>query len=241
MESIQQSLDTMMKHFNCKMAAFQDDLRKASTAPVTLASLAAEFDLFKSFITATLSNLQKQVQLITQQQDHIETRSRRKILLLHGVREGGADNTAVEVVKVIGDKLKVPISEDYISRSHRMGRIVGENPRPILIKFHNLDVRNKIWFAKTGFKNSGITLSEFLTKGRHDAFVAARKRFGVNKCWTRDGSVVIHGSDGKRHRVSTVDEVSQIIDASPVVVAGGAPSSAGANTALTRPKRNVKK
>ncbi|KAM3958946.1 uncharacterized protein ACR2FA_007020 [Aphomia sociella] len=241
MESIQQSLEFMMKHFDDKMAAFQEDLQKASAVPLTLTSLAADFNTFKSFITVTLGSLQKQIQLIAQQQDQIETRSRRKILLLHGIREGGSDNMTAEVVKTIGERLNIPITAECIIRSHRMGRITSGKPRPILVKFGNIEIRDKVWFAKTGFKSSGITLSEFLTKRRHDAFVAARKHFGVSKCWTRDGYVVIDGSDGKRHRVDSVDEVKRIIDSSPVAAVDTAPSAASTAAVLTRPKRNTKK
>ncbi|KAM3963523.1 uncharacterized protein ACR2FA_002454 [Aphomia sociella] len=218
MESIQLSLEQIKESFNCKMAAFQNELHKASTAPLTLNSLASDFNLFKNFITTTLSNLQVQIDFVAKQQDQLEMRTRRKMLLLHGVEEGSNDSTS-DVVKIFSDKLRVPeLSIDSISRSHRMGRLTSGKPRPILIKFRDAVLRDRVWFTKTALKNSGVTLTEFLNKGRHDAFLAARKHFGVAKCWTRDGVVVVGGLDGRRHRVTSVAEVTRLIDTLPVAV-----------------------
>ncbi|XP_052753522.1 uncharacterized protein LOC128202459 [Galleria mellonella] len=214
MESIQESLEQMKEHFSSKMAAFQEDLHKASTAPITLASLATDFSDFKSSILATLKILQQQVEVIAKQQDQLEMRSRRKILLVHGVQDSGKD-TSSEVIKIITERLNLPITEDSISRSHRMGRKSGEKPRPILVKFRNLEIKDKVWFSKTGLKNSGITFSEFLTKGRHVAFMAARKHFGISKCWTRDGSVIVDGPDGKRQRLNSITELNRLTDSLP--------------------------
>ncbi|KAM3959624.1 uncharacterized protein ACR2FA_000471 [Aphomia sociella] len=246
MESIQHSLDNMMEHFNSRMAAFQEELQRAGTGPATVSSLTSDFTTFKMFITGSLNELQKQIQLIAQQQDQLEMRSRRKILLVHGVRESDGD-ASIEVVKLVSERLKLPnFSIDCIGRSHRMGRVgnSGGKPRPILVKFREMAVRDKVWYAKTALKNSGITLSEFLTKGRHDAFLAARKYYGVTKCWTRSGSIVIDGSDGKKYRVNSVSEVNRLISEMPVTVASTT-SSASLKTmdtaGATRAKRALKK
>lgn len=71
-------------------------------------------------------------------------------------------------------------------------------------------VRDRIWFGKTKFKGSGITVSEFLTKQRHQAFMAARHKFGVQKCWTKDGVIHIINSKGVRHRITKSSELDKI-------------------------------
>lgn len=67
-----------------------------------------------------------------------------------------------------------------------------------------------MWFAKTKLKGSGITLSEFLTRPRHQLFMSARDKFGVNNCWTKQGLVYVMGADGSRHRVSTLGDLNRI-------------------------------
>lgn len=51
-------------------------------------------------------------------------------------------------------------------------------------------IRDKVLFAKTKLKVTGITESEFLMKSGHDVFLEARKRFGVGKCWTMNASML---------------------------------------------------
>ncbi|XP_059047818.1 uncharacterized protein LOC131843228 [Achroia grisella] len=250
MESLQQSMEQMMENFNTRMAAFQDGLDKAGASPVSLASLASDFSRFKSLIGETLRNLQQQVRVIAQQQDRLEMNSRRKILLLHGICENSDSNLTVEVTKILAEKLKISIPTNRISRTHRMGRITSGKPRPILVKFHSIEDRNKVWMAKTGLKSSGITISEFLTKVRHEAFMNARKHFGVSKCWSHNGAVMIIGANGQKHRVCSVGEVNRLINLSPIatknvtIPAANPPASAlktSETAGLTRSKRFVKK
>ncbi|KAJ0173698.1 hypothetical protein K1T71_010847 [Dendrolimus kikuchii] len=87
-----------------------------------------------------------------------------------------------------------------------------ESGSSILMKFHLTDVaiRSKIWSAKTQLKGSGVTLSEFLTKYRHDLFMRARQEFGISKCWSRDGVVFVLGQDGSRHSISRIEDLSVI-------------------------------
>ncbi|XP_052755678.1 uncharacterized protein LOC128201783 [Galleria mellonella] len=218
MDALQQSMNTMMELLNAKMVTFQEDLQRISTTPATISSLAADFTAFRSFAAEVMNNLQHQVQILARQMEQLEMRSRRKILLFHGVQERGSDDSASEVVRIVTEHFKLPdFSANDISRSHRLGRSSADKPKPILVKFRSAATRNKIWFAKTALKDSGVTMSEFLTKSRHDAFMAARQQFGVKRCWTRDGYVIVITSDGLKHRVSTVDEVQKLIQVSAAV------------------------
>ncbi|KAM3960812.1 uncharacterized protein ACR2FA_005120 [Aphomia sociella] len=246
MEALQRSMNGMMEHFDARMAAFQQDLQKVNDAPLTVSSLAADFTTFKSFITDTLGILQQQVELLARQHDQSEMRSRRKILLLHGIEECRGTDSSQDVVRVVKEILKVPnFSLTDITRSHRMGLSAANKPRPVLVKFKDELIRSKIWFAKTALKDSGVTISEFLTKGRHDAFIAARHHFGVKNCWTRDGCVIIVTADGLRHRVTTTSEVKKLIEL-PTEAAVSSETSKSASSKVSvvaghRPKRNTKK
>ncbi|KOB52261.1 Uncharacterized protein OBRU01_25546 [Operophtera brumata] len=77
-------------------------------------------------------------------------------------------------------------------------------------KLKDVAVRDKVWFAKTNLKDTGITLSEFLTKARHEDFMKARQRSGVTKCWTREGNVYVIGHDGDRHRINWLGDLNTI-------------------------------
>lgn len=200
MDAIQESLIQLQNLFTQRMDVYQSELQDAAPT-ASIANLSSEFSAFRKFIMTSLQNLQDQVSLIAHQTDNMEMRSRRKILLIHGLPEGKKEDTSAVAVKVVVDKLKISgFSIDDVSRCHRMGRISKDRPRPILLKLHELAVKNKMWYAKKNLKGTGVTLSEFLTKARHDTFMAARQKFGISKCWTHEGVIYYLGDNGVRRR-----------------------------------------
>ncbi|CAG4935074.1 unnamed protein product [Colias eurytheme] len=133
------------------------------------------------------------------------------MLLIHGVPEKSQENPSVLVCDLISKHFKLPnFSEESINRCHRLGRMQESKPRPIILKLSDVKLRDKLWSNKISLKGSGITLSEFLTKQRHNAFMSARKRFGIDKCWTRDGCIFIIGPNGSRYRATCIADVDAI-------------------------------
>ncbi|KAJ0172275.1 hypothetical protein K1T71_012248 [Dendrolimus kikuchii] len=219
MDAIQEAMTQLSATFAERMDTLESELHKGSATSTTTSALATDFYNFKTFIVKSLRALQEQIDLIQQSVDQVEMRSRRKILLLHGVPEKAQENTAAVVTSIISERLKlVNFTETHIRRSHRMGKpaVSGERPRPILFKLCDADDRSKVWFAKTQLKGTGITMSEFLTKRRHRLFTQARQRFGVRNCWTRDGTVYVLGSDGTKHRIEKLRDLDSLPSSSPV-------------------------
>lgn len=207
--------------FLTKMDEFNGELQKTPSAAPTNAGLAQEFHNFKAFIMIALQALQGQVELLDRKMDNLEMHSRRKILLLHGLPEKNQEDTEAVVVKAVVEQLKLKdFTVTDISRCHRMGKSSSlDKPRPVLLKLCDMSIRSKIWFAKTELKGSGVTLSEFLTKSRHDTFMAARQKYGVSKCWTRDGFIHVIGPDGTRHRLTCMSELNKVdLQAKPAAV-----------------------
>ena len=206
MESIKESMTALNDLFTTKMSEFQHNLHKTAS-PVSTTSLAAEFNQFKSLILSLMNTLQRQVEFLALELDRQEMRRRRKIVLFHGVPEQKSEDIKTNITGLIGKHLVLPnFSSSSIRTSYRLGRS-SDKPRPIVVKFTDVSTRDMVWFAKGKLKGSGITQSEFLTKDRHDAFLEARHRFGVGKCWSRNGWIHIIGPDGSRHQVETKAEV----------------------------------
>lgn len=211
MDAIQQSMDQMMQLFGQRMAAFEE--KQGTKSSLSDADpLASEFAEFKAFVMASLQAIQAQIGLLTKQVDQQEMRGRRKILLLHGLKEEHKENTSALVVVTLVERLKLAgLTVNDLARCHRMGRSMsGDKPRPILFKLRDDTTRGKIWSSKTSLKGTGLTLSEFLTKTRHDVYMAARQKYGITKCWTMDGVVFVIGPDGTRHRVSCTGDLDGI-------------------------------
>lgn len=212
MDSIQNSIDALAATFASKLAAVEERLQMVSPEKVpSVNSIAAEFKQLQTFVVSSFSNIQKQLSILTNECDDMEMRSRRKILLFHGVPDAKDEDTLEAVTGVINKHLSsLCLRPVHISRAHRMGRSSPNKPRPILVKFSSVQIRDETWFSKTGLKGTGVTVSEFLTRRRHRIFVAAREKLGISKCWTSGGRIVALGDDGKRHSITSLDDLERI-------------------------------
>ncbi|XP_048487389.1 uncharacterized protein LOC125490924 [Plutella xylostella] len=212
MDSIKKSMEELKDLFNVQMSVFHDEVLQKSPQTPTITGLAAQFTSFRTFMMSALGSLQQQVDMLARAADEQETRTRRKMLLIHGIKEAAKENTTAVVLKVVAERLGDPelLCKEDVRQCHRMGRSMGDKPRPILLKLKDVPLRNSLWYSKTKLKGTGVTMSEFLTKPRHDAFLAARERVGVSRCWTRDGSIFVLDPEGKRHRVVTTSELNAV-------------------------------
>ncbi|XP_047022489.1 uncharacterized protein LOC124631897 [Helicoverpa zea] len=212
MEALKGSLSEMMTLFQERMSNFEAQLQRNPGTSGGTDSLAADYNAFKKFVLDALSCLQQQMKALARELDNVEMRGRRKMVLLHGVAEQAKEDTAQVVAEVVRSHLELAdFSVSEVRRCHRMGRPTGASkPRPILCKLRDVSVRDSIWFAKMKLKGTGITISEFLTRSRHQLFMSARDKFGVNNCWTKQGHIYVVGSDGSRHRVGTLDDIVRL-------------------------------
>lgn len=114
----------MAQSFNASMAEFRKDLQIASTSPSSNVShIAAQFTAFRSFVLCALESLQAQIEAISGQYDQMEMRTRKKMLLIHGVPEDKGISGLVTVSQLLSKHLDIPdISDDTISRCQRFGR-----------------------------------------------------------------------------------------------------------------------
>lgn len=210
METIRQEFADMSALFHSKMEQFRRDQQgiQHSQAVSQDSTFMAEFNNFKAFILDALKALQGQIEILCKSYDQIEMKTRRKILLIHGITEVKKENLRDVVTDFLHKYFKE--SKTSIKRCNRLGRSGKSKPRPILVKFQDVYDKNKVWFAKKSLKGTGITLSEFLTKERHNIFINARERFGVSKCWTNKGQILVCGSNGVHHQVTNLEELDAI-------------------------------
>ena len=207
-----------------KMGDFEERLRNAtaplpaaaSTASLDLSTLSREFADFKILVWQALCKLKAQTDLLARGHERHETFLRRKILLFHGIAETRDEKVSEVVLNTITNKMQLP---DYtlgdLQACHRLGHTNSSRPRSILVRFRDLEQRRLVWDSKTSLKDSGVILSEFLTKTRHDVFMAARKRFGISSCWTTDGRIVILLPDKTRKKIEALSELQDLIAAYP--------------------------
>ncbi|KAJ8718666.1 hypothetical protein PYW08_002903 [Mythimna loreyi] len=241
MEALKHTMTEMMSLFEKRMSNFEAELHKNPEPGTSVSkdSMVSDFTSFKKFILEALECLQKQVDLLALGLDNLETHGRRKMVLLHGVTEQAKEDTAQVFAEVVRCHLKLTdFTVGNIRRCHRMGRQAGTSkPRPILCKLQDIHLRDSIWFAKTRLKGTGITVSEFLTKPRHQLFMSAREKLGVNNCWTKQGHIYVLDSDGSRHRVNSLHDLNNIKQVSDKVVSPIASASLSSPSPSPAPKK----
>jgi hypothetical protein len=215
-ENLLKGMEELSSLFKARMTEFERSLQPsaAKEASPTVKSLAAEYSSFKAFVWKSLNIIKSQVDLVIAGLDRLDTHSRRKVLLLHGINEDNSEDVAKKTLEIFSDQMKLSLGADVIEVCHRLG-VKKNNARPVLIRFTTLEHRRQVWNSKTALKGSKVSVSEFLTKTRQEVFVAARGHFGIKRCWTADGTIVILLPNNSRKKILSMGELRQVIDMFP--------------------------
>ena len=115
-----------------------------------------------------VSSLNEKLNGFTEQVDRQEQYSRRNCLLIHGITEGNQENTDDLALEIFREKLDIELTQRDLDRTHRIGKNDkrSNRPRPVIVKFIRYNDRKKIFSKKKQLKNSGISITESLTKLR---------------------------------------------------------------------------
>ncbi|KAF9413643.1 hypothetical protein HW555_008221 [Spodoptera exigua] len=206
---------TLEESFIKKMNALEAQIQTAGPAKDTVAKVAEEFRAFRELVFGMLGLLRRQISECAQQIDEIETRSRRKALIVQGVAEAASEDCTKVTLDVLNSKLGLGLTASSLKVCHRLGQANTNHHRPILVKFASVEAKMKVWRAKTGLRGSKLALKEFLTKTRQSVFGKARQHFGMRSCWTLDGVIFIKAPDGSRHKVMSLDELGLLLGRYP--------------------------
>ena len=143
------------------------------------------------------SSLNEKLNGITEQVDWQEQYSRRNCLLIHGITEGDQKNTDGFALEIFREKLDIELKQRDLDRTHRIGKNDkrSNQPRPVIVKFIRYSDRKRIFLKEKQLKNSGISITESLTKSRMSKPAKVREEFGFRNVWTVDGRICYIGED----------------------------------------------
>lgn len=209
------NMEELAGTFDSRMHHLESDIKKLSSSEKKphkdLETLSREFTDFKSLIWKSFTMMRSQLELLVLGLDRQETASRRKVLLFHGISESSELPIESTIIKILHNQFKMlDIGSESLSVCHRLGTNTSK-ARPVLVRFADYKLRSLVWDAKTALKGSTIAVSEFLTKSRHDVFAAARSHFGVRRCWTSEGKIIILLPDNKRRRIESMSELKPLL------------------------------
>lgn len=124
--------------------------------------------------------------------DSLEQYSRRNCLVLHGVKEKENEDTDDLFIKTVKKHLGIEVKIRDLDRSHRIGpKRTDGSGRPIIIKFARYLVRANVFREKRKLKNTGLLISESLTKKRVALLNEARDKYGKTNVWSSDGEIIV--------------------------------------------------
>ena len=131
-----------------------------------------------------MSDPNTSVKNLENQLDRQEQYSRRNCILIHGITETQDENTDDISLRTINEHLELELTEKELDRTHRIGNPKSGNkrPRPIIVKFARYNIRRKIFVYEKRLKNSGISITESLTKGRMNFF--KKQKTNLDNAWT---------------------------------------------------------
>ena len=94
-------------------------------------------------------------------------------------------------LRTINEHLEVELTEKELHHTHRIGNPKSGNnrQRPIFVKFARYNTRSKVFVNKRKLKNTGILITESLTKYRIQFLKEAKREFGFNNVWMVVGRI----------------------------------------------------
>lgn len=137
------------------MVSFEARMSTASSA--SLEQLAAEVKQFKVCMKLAIDLVRTQMTQVTALVDDVESRGRRKFLLFRGIEEKEGESLKEVITEIARNTMKlVDFSPESIRFCYRLGRDSAQGgSRPVLARFHNLDIRSSVWRSKRDLKGSG--------------------------------------------------------------------------------------
>jgi hypothetical protein len=119
---------------------------------------------------------------------------------LSGTATDSVEVTVEAVLDLCRNSLGIHIDNRDISNAHRLPKRAGSREKhcPIIVRFSSRRVRNTVYAAKKALKDTGIYISEHLTREAGGLFFETRQLLKSRKIyatWTRDGIVYIRKTD----------------------------------------------
>ncbi|KAJ2937348.1 hypothetical protein O0L34_g19231 [Tuta absoluta] len=197
-----------------RMTELEGQIQNAKTSN-TVAKVAEELRVFRDLTWNILGLLRKQIADCAKVVEDMETRKRRKVLVFNGIPETPDEKCQDKIIELLKKIVKPDDVPDSFKACHRIGQSADGSIRPILVRFHNLATKSKVWNGKSKLKATKITVKEFLTKSRQGVFQRARLHYGMTNTWTQEGVINVKTPDGKRHKLTSSEDFETLVKKYP--------------------------
>lgn len=159
-----------------------------------------------------VTELQKENLSLKTQLDAVEQYSRKPNIKISGIAEEKNENLNKVVISLIKDRMQIDIEDRDISICHRIGKQKNkEQRRPVIVRFANLSLKQKIMAKRSSLKNTSIFINDDLTQLRYDLFLKCRDKLDRGNVWIYNGKVHIKTMVGGNERRFVVEKLEDLI------------------------------
>ena len=133
-----------------------------------------------------------------------------------GVPEEPSENTDKLIKELSTEKLEVPLNDEDIDRSHRVGKPKAGKARAIIVKLTRNNKKTQIMKARRKLKGTKIGVQEQLTTFKQVLLEKARKLVKMStiakSAWTWDGkvTVLVKPSDNVPEKKVTINRLEDL-------------------------------
>ena len=173
-----------------------------------LQALQTAFTQLKAVVDSAI----ERVSAVEKKADDLEQYGRSNCLIVHGCQDVPKSGKFLETENFVCStlnahlKLDTPLQIGDLDIAHPIPAKKGTS---IIIKFLRRFQRNEIYAKKKSLKNTGLVITESLTKRRLKLLEAARKAFGVRSTWTMRGEIFVFYNN-KRLLINDFIDINKI-------------------------------
>lgn len=207
-----------MNEFQAELAAIKKDNNSNKPVDQRVFLLEEKFNSFSIKVFDLLGKIDKIQTEFDDRLDELEQYSRRNCIVIHGIAETQSNEDCADIARnLFLEKLNVDVPGDQICRAHRLGNInrsrtmadaVKEGRRPIIVKFVSYKYRSLVFYNKSKLKNTGILITESLTKKRLALMNDAVVKVGRKNVFTSDGRIFVTHNNNRIRIINNGDVVN---------------------------------
>lgn len=135
----------------------------------------------------------------------LEQYTRRNSVRIYGINDQNRTESSREsgeaVIKMLKNKLDMPINLSDIDVAHRLGQFRKDGNRPIICKFVSRETKNSVLRNRRNLKGSPFVIREDLTTKNAKLLENTSQHPNVKNAWSDDGKIIALLQSGVKIRV----------------------------------------
>lgn len=222
---LQETLKTIQKRLQL-VATAEDVMNLGKRLEETIVKLESRFfdleqkmDVLQqeaNMVKEENSLLREKLQRLECAQNDSDQYNRRWNVRIYNVQEKAGEtpeDCVSQSCKVFTDLLGVKTSDKDLEAAHRTGKPLPgrKRPRPIIVRFTDRRLRDRVIAEKRKLKGKGVTISEDLTAANYSLQKAAFTHSATLATWTSRGKVLAKLKNGKTVQIPYGCDVNKLL------------------------------